>query len=308
MPAAPRLAPTYRLALAAPVAVPDLAKALLARHLDLPLPEAARRLALGDLTDPLPPARARHLAARLRAGGLDVRARPASQGPRRDVALIPAPDAVPQVLAERLAARLDRRAAGIAADLVRPGGLVLDGLDPDSAADWLAAARRIPGLTAALSDPDRATYDLIAWGEPARAPVVVSVLRHLRVLGLDRCALTGAPGAGLDAVLRDHVLRRFPASGLIAVDRAFQRFDLMLIRAPGLSVRDLAGFLGPRAALAPEAFDGFGPDRPLTIDRGIARDAALRFQADYAAIGIETRLRLTQQRADRVPSPVCPRR
>lgn len=308
MPAAPRPEPTYRLALSTPTVVPALAEALLARHLGLSRPEAVRRLALGDLGGPLPPDRARHLAARLRAGGLDVRVRPAAQDTRTDVALIPAPDADVVALAEQLAPRLDRRAAVLAADLVRPGGLVLPGLARPEASVWQAAPRRMAGLTVAQSDPDRALYDLIPFGTAADPAMAVALLRHLRVLGVDRCPLTGAPGAGLDGMMRDHVLRRFPLAGVIAVDRAFQRFDLALIRAPGLSARDLAGFLGPRAALAPEAFDDFGPDHPLTLDRGIARQAALRFQADYAAIGLETRLRLARQRADRVPSPVCPRR
>ncbi|HSF65295.1 MAG TPA: hypothetical protein VLA78_12960 [Paracoccaceae bacterium] len=308
MTTAPRLDQTFRLALAAPAAVPVLAETLVARHLGLPRSEAARRLALGDLGGPMSPGRARHVAALLRAGGLDVQARPTAQGARLDAALIPAPGADIAAIADRLAPRLDRRAAGIAADLAAPGGLVLAGLVPAEAAVWQAAPRRVLGLTVAVSDPDRALYDLIPWGHAADPGMSVALLRHLRVLGVDRCALTGAPGAGLDAMLRDHVLRRYPAAGVIAVDRAFQRFDLTLIRAPGLSSRDLAGFLGPRAALAPDAFDGFGPDRPLTIDRGIARNAALRFQADYAAIGLETRLRLTRPRADPVPSPVCPRR
>lgn len=308
MPAAQPLAPTFRLTLAAPAAVPALAVGLLVRHLGLPRPDAEQRLAGGDLAGPLSPDRAHHLAARLRAGGLDVRARPAAQGARLDIALIPAPGADVAALADRLAARLDRRATGVAADLLRPGGLVIADLVPDAAQALQHLARRMPGLTATLSDPDRAIHDLVPFGPPAPPDTAVALLRHLRVLGLGRCALTGGPGAGLDGLLRDHVMRRFPAAGVIAVDRAFQRFDLDLVRAPGLSVRDLADFLGPRAALAPAMFDRFGPDRPLTIDRGIARDAALRFQADYAAIGIDTRLRLTRPRAEPVPSPACPRR
>lgn len=306
MTVAPRHDPAYRLALAAPAAVPALARTLVAHHLRLAPAEADARLARGDLAGPLERGQARRLMARLRAGGLDVHARPHAQGARRDLALIPRHDADLPALAAALAARLDRSAPCIAAALRRPGGLVLEGLDPAIARDWQAVARRLPGLCVVLSDPAAAIYDLLPWGEPSGP--VAPFLRHLRVLGLGPCPLTGGPGAGLDAMLRDHVMRRFPAAGVIAVDRAFQRFDLLLIRAPGLSAQDLAGFLGLRAGVAPQALAGCGPDRPLTIDRGIARAAALRFQSEYAAIGIDTRLRPTVFRADPLPSAVCPRR
>jgi hypothetical protein len=60
--------------------------------------------------------------------------------------------------------------------------------------------------------------------------------------------------------------------------------------------RELACFLAARTALPPNAFARPGGLAGLQIEGALSRADALAFQADYAAIGLDTRLRLVLER------------
>jgi hypothetical protein len=76
---------------------------------------------------------------------------------------------------------------------------------------------------------------------------------------------------------------------VVALNRDFQRFDLILAGAPGIERRELADFLAARSSLPPQAFARGEAQAGLRLECGLTRADALAFQADYAAIGIETR-------------------
>jgi hypothetical protein len=214
---------------------------------------------------------------------------------RFDLAILPCDATAPRDIVA-LSALLSRLPGEVAADIARPGGLLLAGLAWDQVSRWRRRLDGLRGLRIALSDPAQATWDLLPWGRPAQPAAAAALLRHARLLGLGPCAMTGAAAAGLDLALRDHILRRFPGAGVIAVNRDFQRFDLVFVATPGLVLADFLDFLAPRSPLGRGEMLARATAGTLCIERGLSRADALCFQADYAVIGIETRARLIQDR------------
>lgn len=294
----------YGLALLAPAPRADLAAPVLAQLLDIPAAEALDRLAAGPgvLAAGLSRARAQRTAALLGVMGLRVRVDADSAAeaatPLFDVALQVADPALRGPAADRLSGWLDRPAAAIAAGFARPGGMVAEGLDWAAVCHLRRRVRAMTGVFLLVSDPAGATYDLIAWERPRNPARVQPLLALLRRLGLGGCTLTGAVAAGLDVPMVRAVLRRFPDCGLLALNRDFQRFDLVLAGSPVPVRGELADFLAARTALPPQTFAL--PDRTagLRIECALSRADALAFQADYAAIGLETRLRLVLECGD----------
>lgn len=284
-----------------------LAAEVLAAETGLTLAEAAARLtdAPCELHPAIAPEAARRLVRGLSLFGLRVRAEPAD-GPRQrpairfDLALQQArPDPCPRAVG-LIAARLQRLPEEVAKDLALPTGLILERLDWASVTVWRQMLGDRTGLRLVVSDPQAATYDLLPSGGPADSLQAVALLLHLRRLGLGPCPLTGAVGAALDHVMRDHVMGRFPRSGFVPVNRDFQRFDLYLTGANGLDAQELDGFLRARAGFGGGPARAGEPPDPLRIECALGRCDALAFQSDYAAIGIETRLRLVWPYAARM--------
>lgn len=279
----------FRLLLAAPAPQGRLAADLLAEAAGLDPGLAAARLSAGPstLAEGLTAAAARRLEALLPLFGLRVRAEAEGfpgaepEEPRFDLSVqVAGPEAARSA---GLAALLGVTPEDAREGLALPGGLVLAGLDWAEVGALRARLAGMRGLRVAVSDPERASYDLIAWGRPARPGRAGALLRQARRLGLGPCAMTGALAAGADRALRDHLLGRFPGAGVIAVNRDFQRFDLILTGTRGIGERELAAFLACRGPLLPSSGGG------ACIDRGLTRADALCFQADYAVIGLETR-------------------
>jgi hypothetical protein len=279
-----------RLVVVAPAPNGPLAADLVAAHLGIDRDEAGARLAepgaiLGDGADP---AALHRLAPLLRLFGLRVRLEsgPATAEPRFDVALQAAGPEVAPRLAAAVGAFAGLAAAAAAQALAAPCGLLLTGLD------WAAvgALRRLPGLRLAVSDPEAATYDLFPSADPdaAGAP---ELARCLRRLGLGPCPLSGALAAQLDRRLKDHLTARLAGLPVVAVNRDFQRFDLVLAEMPAAMDGALRGFIAGRAARAGLAAPA-AAGAPPCLERGLDRADALCFHADYAAIGIAVRLRL----------------
>ena len=273
-----------------------LAADTVARCLRIPVAEALARLAEAPtcLAVDLPVGRARRLGTLLRLLGLRVAILP-GDAPLSDVphwfevALQAGGPEARAMLAPLVAALLEAQGT---VTMHAPSCAVIEGLDWPAVSALRRRIKGVPGLRLLVSDPGQASYDLIPFGRPADPDSACGLGRHLQRLGLVRCALTGAVGADLDATMRRLVLARFPQAGVIALNRDFQRFDLELTGTPDPRHRELADFLSARTSLPPSAFAGREARAGLRIECGLTRADTLAFQADYAAIGIETRPRL----------------
>lgn len=296
------------LILVAPAPQPGLAVDLLAAHVGLPRGEALARLSGGPgvLATGLAQGRGRRLVTLLGLLGLRVRLAAADVGPVQrqapellfDLALQASRNHGQRAAAaERLAPDLGLSPAAAVLAFARPGGLVLPGLNWAAVAAWRARTRGLVGVQVLVSDVQAAVHDLMPWDRPADPTSLGPLLRHLRRLGLAPCPLTGAIAAGLDARLAAHVLARFPQSGIVAMNRDFQRFDVELAGAPDPARHELAAFLATRTHLPVAAFARPGPAAGQRIETALSRADALAFQADYAAIGLETRLCLVLERS-----------
>ena len=273
-----------------------LAADVMVQCLHIPVAEALARMAEAPtrLAVDLPKGRARRLGTLLRLLGLRIAILP-GDAPVTEV---------PQCFEVALQASSAEGRTRLATLLATPGDIqgcvtielascvVLEGLD------WPAVSalrRRIKGvadLRLLVSDPGQAHYDLIPFARPADPDSARALGQHLQRLGLSRCGMTGAIGADLDATMRRLVMARFPRAGVIALNRDFQRFDLVLIGTPDPARRELADFLSARTSLPPATFAGQVCPTDLRIECGLPRADTLAFQADYAAIGIETVPRL----------------
>jgi hypothetical protein len=282
--------------LLAPSPQTGLAADTVAECLHITRAEALARLdeAPSRLAEDLPVGRARRLGLMLRLLGLRVAVQPADLplaevAHRFEVALVA--DTVEARAA--LAARLADLAAPSATQVAGlPACAMIEGLDWQAVTTLRRRIRGVAGLRLLVSDPEQAHYDLIPVGRPADPDSTRALRRYLQRLGLGRCRLTGAVGANLDAAMRRLVMARFAQAGVVALNRDFQRFDLILTDTPDPCRRELADFLASRTNLPASSFAGGEARAALRIECGLTRADTLAFQADYAAIGIETRPRL----------------
>lgn len=287
-----------RLSILAPGARAALAADVVAAHLGLTQAEAAARILRGPgvLADQMDGAAARRLGVMLQLLGLRVRVDDCAAEPghvtRFDMALQVLPcglrPAVLAALAETLGHSPDKARQALAA----PAGLVQAGLDWDRICLWRRAMPRLAGLRMVISDPETARHDLFPVEPPIDPAEPARLGQSVARLGLSCCAITGAVACDLDRALCDHLLRRHPGAGVVAINRDFQRYDLMLTGCDGMPLAEMADFLSARTALPRAALVRSGPAAPLTIEQGLTRGQALSFHAEYAAIGMQTRLRL----------------
>jgi hypothetical protein len=282
-----------RITMVAPSAHASLAAGLLVSHLGLSAARAAQLLnaAPSVLAESLPARAAQRLASLLLALGVPVRLDPATGGPSAGPVELSVQAIGPvEPAAERLAGHLGQSADALAAALAGPGGLVL-ALPCDVAEPLRRTLRREAGLRVTLSIPETATYDL--FGQILGQPGHQGLLSLLQRLGLRPCGFSGALASGLDHRMARHVLARFPHAGIVALNRDFQRFDLFLTGVGGVGLQDLADFLATRGQPSLARLKSLSAANPLRVETGLIRAAARQFQADYAAIGLETRLRLS---------------
>jgi hypothetical protein len=282
--------------LRAPAPQIALAVDTVAQFLHIPVDEAWSRLteAPSRLAVDLPVGRARRLGTLLRLLGLRIEIlaadAPAIGAPQRfEVALQAGATEARAALMTQVAALVEAQGA---LTVSTPSCAVVEGLDWPAVSALRRRIKGKAGLRLLVSDPEQASYDLIPFGRPADPDSAHGLGRHLQRLGLVRCAMTGAVGADLDATMRRLVMARFPRAGVIALNRDFQRFDLLMTGTPDPARRELADFLSTRTSLPPSAFAGQDARAGLRIECGLTRADALAFQADYAAIGIETWPRL----------------
>jgi hypothetical protein len=262
----------------------DLAIGSVASLLGIGPRQAADRLASfpSVLAHQVPGPRARQLSAMLTLLGLRVQLDPVlSRGAAlhglADIALHPAAGADCDALARRLQAVLGPLPC-LRARLEVPGGVVLADMTAEAGLDLRKALRRQKGLWITQSDPETAVFDLFSPRSPRLGGLVSR-------LGLVPCRFSGA-AAGAMNLTTGRIVRQAAGPGALLLDRAFQRFDLILQAAPHQSPAELSDFLSTRPATA-----GLSPvDRrrlPLRVDSDLPRRAAEQFIADYAIMGLE---------------------
>lgn len=284
---------SYGLYLGSPSLVGAAQRAVVARYLDLD-PNSLHLC----LASPQTPARqglshsdATRLRTLLQALGWPASIRPDTDQPDTDLSLQPAIWADHARLVQRLARMLDMDAGTVRDGLLGPGGLVLPAASPQRRLMSPTKLRHLRGLIHLSSDPLTARYDIFP-ARPLAKEQRAAILRQLRPFAASASALTGALAEGLPAILRDRAMAQLSPKDVIAVDRAFQRFELHLIGVSGWTNSELADFLSLRTGQPRARFEVISPAEPVVLDTALTHGVARQFCADYAAIGLFTRLHL----------------
>ncbi|WP_145105028.1 hypothetical protein [Cereibacter sediminicola] len=276
----------------------SIAAGLLVQHLGLDRSLASRLLARegGVLAESVPVAQAERLGPLLDALGVKVRLDPvgAPDVPAMvELAIQPVRRPSEGTVA-RVAAHLRRPCPEVREALTDCQGLVLS-LCRREAEALRQAFRRDRSLRIVLSNPYAARFDLFLRPERALSP---GLSRLLRRLGLSPCPFSGAVGAALDTRTARLVTARH-GDIVEALNRDFQRFDLFLAGGGGLARPDLADFLASRARIERARLSAAAGLHNIRLEAGLSRAAARRFHADYATIGLDTRIALACR-----PSPL----
>jgi hypothetical protein len=137
----------------------------------------------------------------------------------------------------------------------------------------------------------RARYDLFGTFETHESDLV-SLRRHLNLLGCEVSRFGDAVACGLDRRAVDHVLARFEPAGIIGVNQDFARFDLLVSGMGNLTPQEFADFMITRTGCTPNIVRKISRSAPMRIESCLTRAAAHQFMGDYAAIGIPTFARL----------------
>ena len=274
------------LRLAMPPRMTGLATGILASALGISREEAADRLQTGMVADGLSVEAARSLRALLSAAGIAVRTETTPARVNLSIQLAVWADGTRA--ARRLARALDGDADDVGDRLSRPGGMIFTDLDRDAADRLRGVTGRVRGTVVTLSDPATALYDLYLT-RPLSDDESARLDDAMQLAGATGDALTGAVAAGLPKALCGVLTGRLAGLDLLAMDQAFQRFDLVLTGTNGWVTRDLADFLTARTHQPRARFEALSPEATMTLDLGLTGALARRFCADYAAIGLFVR-------------------
>jgi hypothetical protein len=114
-------------------------------------------------------------------------------------------------------------------------------------------------------------------------------IKHLTDMGCHASDPWPALAVGLDRQMLAHFETRFADHGLVCVNQAFQRYDVILTGLGDVSIRDFVDFLTVRGHTPSVAFDGLMQDQGLAIDTALSRKSAEQFVADYTMIGLQVR-------------------
>lgn len=250
----------YGLYLGVPTMAAPAPRALVAWHLGLEPHRLDRHLRVpgSPLLRGLSRTEATRLRTLLQAVGWPASIRADTDVPVTDLSLQPAVWADMAPLVDRLSSLLGDRPSVIQAALLRPGGLVLRADDPRRTRLQNGAADHLRGLTLIASDPQTALHDIFPL-RPLSPHARTAILRQLGPYGGPACGTTGALAQGLPGSIRDRVLARLDPSEVIAVDRAFQRFELHLIGVTGWVGAELADFLALRTGQPRARFEVISP-------------------------------------------------
>lgn len=213
-------------------------------------------------------------------GDVSIRLREVSQAPRLVVAL------------ERMLGLTGLNAASFDG----PQGYVITDLSP-ARAEWLCnALRPLTGVICGLSEHQTAFYDLFA--DRKLSPTDHAEVRHqLRLMGCGLGGFGDAVGVGLERRALDRILAQFPRLGLFGVDRAFQRYELLVVGKGALSGQEFADFMMSRPATQAIQPRKLMDSLPLRLENWLTRPAAEQFLGDYGSIGIQAETRLVRSSA-----------
>lgn len=174
--------------------------------------------------------------------------------------------------------------------LCGPSGYVLPGLEPGEVETVATLLARCPGLGVTQALQEGALFDVFA---PEGFVTTPDLVRYLAILGFGAAtpatSLGHALAVGLDLAAMRRLMARFETLGLIAVNHAFQRFDLMVSGPGRLSLAEAQDFLATRGVWA--RIDAGGTVR---AERHLTRAQGVSFLADYWQIGLEAELVLAR--------------
>jgi len=173
-------------------------------------------------------------------------------------------------------------------DFYGPGGLQLAGLCPLMVEVIVSAFDCISGVDVVSCAQSDALYDLFLAPHQTGCDLK-PMIKHLADMGCHAIDPWPAVAVGLDRQMLAHFETRFANHGLISVNQAFQRYDVILTGLGDVSIRDFVDFLTVRGHTPAVAFDGLVQDEGLAIESGLSRKAAEQFVADYTMIGLQVR-------------------
>ena len=274
-----------------PAEMITLAASVLSRHLAISRQQAENQLRSGAIVlDGTIDAKTEdQLFALLGALGLSRKIGDGPNGLTLSVQLT-APDDL-AFLAQKLAVIAQVDLAVVLQGLQCPGGVILQDLAAGDVARLRKQIRRHQGLKTTQSDSN-ALCDLFVTG-PLTASISRELGRYLALIGVTPCRFSGALASELTVQQVKQICARFPTTGIIGLDRAFQRFDLFLTGIADLAPQDVAEFLSTRTNLSGAMVECVTPLQPLQIEKGLTRGVTQQFRADYASIGLQTCARLS---------------
>ena len=180
-----------------------------------------------------------------------------------------------------------------AASFDGPQGYVIKDLSP-ARAEWLCnALRQLNGVFCAISEHQTAFYDLFA-DRALSDTNHAEVKRQLRLMGCGIGGFGDAVGLGLERRVLDRMLAQFPKLGLFGVDRAFQRYELLVTGKGALTGQEFADFMMSRPATQAIQPRKLMEALPLRLENWLTRPAAEQFLGDYGSIGIQAVTRLVR--------------
>ena len=269
-----------------------LASPQLARHFDLPLASAEAVLSKGSGLVATQVQRERAKAAIGLMATLGVR-----------LAAVPIGEDAAIDLCDLSLHLTDVRAAGFVEQKLRelglwtspdtpdfygPGGLQIPDLNHELAQAAVLAFAGNYGVDVISRAQIDALYDLFLASGQKRCDHKLQI-NHLADMGYHAANPWPALAVGLDRQMLAHFETRFPNHGLVSVNQAFQRYNIILNGLGEVSIRDFVDFLMVRGHTPSVAFDGLMHDQGLTIEYALSRKAAEQFVADYAVIGLQVR-------------------
>ena len=173
-------------------------------------------------------------------------------------------------------------------DFSGPGGLQICNVSEDLARRALLTLSAAAGVDVISCPQNDALYDLFVTSSQKRSDLRPQ-LRHLAEMGCHAAHPWPAIAVDLDRQMLAHFETRFANHGLVCVNQAFQRYDLVLTGIGDVSIRDFVDFLTVRGHTPSVAFDAVMNDKGLKIEYALSRKAAERFVADYTMIGLQVR-------------------
>jgi len=180
-----------------------------------------------------------------------------------------------------------------ATSFIGPQGYVVKHLS-SARAEWLCnALRPLTGVICAISEHQTAFYDLFAERKLS-ANNHAEVKRQLRLMGCGIGGFGDAVGVGLERRVLDRILAQFPNLGLFGIDRAFQRYELLVIGKGALTGQEFADFMMSRPATQAIQPRKLMESLPLRLENWLTRPAAKQFLGDYGSIGIQAETRLVR--------------